>query len=57
LFEATLWSADVTFTGQLSEEQKNGELRRAHILLHTSMREGWGLNVIEANAHHILGYC
>src|SRR5205814_5412126 len=40
----------VTFTGQLSEEQKNSELRRAHLLLHTSVREGWGLNVIEANA-------
>jgi glycosyltransferase involved in cell wall biosynthesis len=43
-------SAHITFTGQLSEEQKNAELRRAHLLLHTSMREGWGLNVIEANA-------
>src|SRR5262249_40535008 len=40
----------ITFTGQLSEEQKNAELRRAHLLLHTSMREGWVLNVIEANA-------
>jgi glycosyltransferase involved in cell wall biosynthesis len=40
----------ITFTGQVSEEQKNSELRRAHLLLHTSMREGWGLNVIEANA-------
>jgi glycosyltransferase involved in cell wall biosynthesis len=42
--------AHVTFTGQLPEQQKNAELRRAHLLLHTSMREGWGLNVIEANA-------
>jgi glycosyltransferase involved in cell wall biosynthesis len=40
----------IRFTGQLSEEQKNGELRRAHFLVHTSLREGWGLNVIEANA-------
>src|SRR5262249_58020409 len=43
-------AAHITFTGQLSEEQKNAELRCAHLLLHTSMREGWGLNVIEANA-------
>jgi glycosyltransferase involved in cell wall biosynthesis len=47
----TLGLADrIRFTGQLSEEQKNGELRRAHFLIHTSLREGWGLNVIEANA-------
>ena len=25
-------------------------MRRSHLLLHTSKREGWGLNVIEANA-------
>ena len=40
----------VRFTGQLSEEQKNLELQKAHFLIHTSLREGWGLNVIEANA-------
>ena len=40
----------VAFTGQLSEAGKNAELRRAHLLIHTSIREGWGLNVIEANA-------
>src|SRR5438128_10890684 len=36
--------------GQLSEADKNAQLRRAHFLVHTSIREGWGLNVIEANA-------
>ena len=40
----------VTFAGQLNEEGKDAELRRAHLLIHTSIREGWGLNVIEANA-------
>jgi glycosyltransferase involved in cell wall biosynthesis len=40
----------VTFTGPLPEEGKDAELRRAHLLIHTSIREGWGLNVIEANA-------
>src|ERR1019366_8001153 len=40
----------ITFTGGLPEEGKNAELRRAHLLIHTSIREGWGLNVIEANA-------
>ncbi len=40
----------VRFTGWLSEKEKNAELRQAHFLIHTSQREGWGLNVIEANA-------
>ncbi|MBM3879927.1 MAG: glycosyltransferase family 4 protein [Verrucomicrobia bacterium] len=40
----------VLFTGLLSELAKDDVLRRSHLLLHTSLREGWGLNVIEANA-------
>jgi glycosyltransferase involved in cell wall biosynthesis len=40
----------VSFTGQLTEAEKNAQLRRAHFLVHASQREGWGLNVIEANA-------
>jgi glycosyltransferase involved in cell wall biosynthesis len=40
----------VTFTGQLPEAEKDALLRRAHLLIHTSLREGWGLNVLEANA-------
>lgn len=40
----------VTFTGALPETEKDAVLREAHLLLHTSLREGWGLNVIEANA-------
>jgi len=40
----------VHFTGGLPEKEKNAELQRAHFLIHTSQREGWGLNVIEANA-------
>ena len=40
----------VTLAGQVSESEKNEILRRAHFLVHTSLREGWGLNVIEANA-------
>jgi glycosyltransferase involved in cell wall biosynthesis len=41
---------EVTFTGPLNEKQKDDVLRDSHLLLHTSQREGWGLNVIEANA-------
>jgi glycosyltransferase involved in cell wall biosynthesis len=40
----------VRFTGPLEETEKDKRLREAHLLLHTSLREGWGLNVIEANA-------
>ena len=40
----------VEFAGLLNEAAKNEQLRRAHFLVHTSVREGWGLNVIEANA-------
>ncbi len=40
----------VEFTGFISEEEKNAMLKETHFLLHTSVREGWGLNVIEANA-------
>ena len=40
----------VEFCGALPEAEKDAALREAHFLLHTSLREGWGLNVIEANA-------
>jgi glycosyltransferase involved in cell wall biosynthesis len=40
----------VHFTGGLPEAAKDAELQQAHFLVHTSLREGWGLNVIEANA-------
>jgi glycosyltransferase involved in cell wall biosynthesis len=40
----------IEFTGLLDEQKKNDCLGRAHFLVHTSIREGWGLNVIEANA-------
>ena len=40
----------VSFTGPLAEKEKDEQLRQAHFLIHTSLREGWGLNVIEANA-------
>ena len=40
----------VRFTGNVSEKEKDEWLAKSHLLLHTSVREGWGLNVIEANA-------
>ena len=47
----SLGQADaVTFKEHLDDDEKNAELQNAHLLLHTSVREGWGLNVVEANA-------
>lgn len=40
----------VSFLGRVSEEEKLWRLSRAHLLIHPSQREGWGINVIEANA-------
>jgi glycosyltransferase involved in cell wall biosynthesis len=50
LVSETGLGAEVHFTGPVSEADKEKELRDAHFLVHTSIREGWGLNVIEANA-------
>lgn len=41
---------EVRFAGKLPEADKDQLLQSAHFLLHQSQREGWGLNVIEANA-------
>jgi glycosyltransferase involved in cell wall biosynthesis/O-antigen/teichoic acid export membrane protein len=38
----------VTFLGHVSDEEKRSRLGRAHALLATSVREGWGLVVTEA---------
>ncbi|MCF7669113.1 MAG: glycosyltransferase family 4 protein [Verrucomicrobia bacterium] len=40
----------VFFLGKLDEEEKLRVLSESHLLVHTSICEGWGLNVIEANA-------
>ena len=41
-------SPKVKFFGHLSEEKKLELIKRAHLLLHASVKEGWGLVVIEA---------
>jgi glycosyltransferase involved in cell wall biosynthesis len=43
-------SSGVTFFGRVSEERKYDLLSRAHLLVVTSVREGWGLVVDEAAA-------
>jgi glycosyltransferase involved in cell wall biosynthesis len=40
----------VRFFGRVSERDKFYLLRKAHVLLAPSVREGWGISIIEANA-------
>ncbi len=40
----------VRFLGKVSDGEKFDLLRKAHVLLAPSVREGWGISVIEANA-------
>ncbi len=41
-------NSKVTFFGRVAEVKKFELMRRAHIMLHASVKEGWGLVVIEA---------
>jgi glycosyltransferase involved in cell wall biosynthesis len=43
-------SSSVDWKGWVSEDEKMSYLRRSHYLLHTSIREGFGLTVLEANS-------
>jgi glycosyltransferase involved in cell wall biosynthesis len=40
----------VKFCSKLSNAERRGELEKGWVLVNPSVREGWGLNVIEANA-------
>ncbi len=40
----------VSFSGELPAQHRNAAVQEAHLLLHPSVCEGWGLNVIEAAA-------
>jgi glycosyltransferase involved in cell wall biosynthesis len=50
LAKALALDREVHFAGHVSEADKHRLLSEAHFLVHPSQREGWGLNVIEANA-------
>lgn len=43
-------SDSVKFFGFVSDEEKVVELGKSHIVVNTSMKEGWGITNIEANA-------
>lgn len=40
----------VIFFGKLAQREKFDLLKKAHILLAPSVREGWGISVMEANS-------
>ena len=40
--------ANIHFLGYMNEEKKRKVLQKSHLLLHASVKEGWGLVVIEA---------
>ena len=40
----------VQFYGRVSEDEKIALLQQAHLVLNPSLKEGWGLTVLEANA-------
>ena len=42
--------AGVTLFGHVSYEERQSRLAHAHVLVATTVREGWGLNVSEASA-------
>lgn len=42
--------SNISFLGYLTENEKFNILSRSWILIHPSKTEGWGINVIEANA-------
>ena len=43
-------SSSVIFTGYISMEEKVNWMRRSHVIVNPSPKEGWGLTNIEANA-------
>ena len=42
---------NVTFLGRISEDEKTKILAESWVMLQPSQMEGWGISVIEANAH------
>jgi glycosyltransferase involved in cell wall biosynthesis len=44
------FSESITYMGKVTEAEKHQLLRQAHVLCVTSIKEGWGLSVTEANS-------
>lgn len=43
-------SDDIEYLGRVTQEEKIGLMQRSHVILVTSVKEGWGLIVTEANS-------
>jgi glycosyltransferase involved in cell wall biosynthesis len=41
---------DIEYLGHVSESKKNELMQKSHLILVTSVKEGWGLIVTEANS-------
>jgi len=48
--ESSPYKADITYHGRVSETEKIRLMRQAQVIVQTSMKEGWGLTVTEANS-------
>ncbi len=48
--ESSRFTNDISMIGRISEVHKTELLQKAHLLLVTSIKEGWGLVVTEANS-------
>lgn len=47
---ASRYSADIDYLGRVSRDQKIELMGRAHVLISTALKEGWGLTITEANS-------
>jgi glycosyltransferase involved in cell wall biosynthesis len=47
---SSVYASDITVRGQVTTDEKIALLRTAHVLVVTSVKEGWGLVVTEANS-------
>lgn len=50
LAEKSALTGSIEFTGFVTDEKKAEILSRSHVVVNTSMKEGWGITNIEANA-------
>jgi glycosyltransferase involved in cell wall biosynthesis len=48
--KASAFQDSITFLGKVSQEKKIELMARSHLILATSLKEGWGLVVTEANS-------
>jgi glycosyltransferase involved in cell wall biosynthesis len=50
LIEESIYSKDIEYLGKVSKEEKINLMQKCHLIMVTSIKEGWGLIVTEANS-------